>query len=52
MEAGDQRQRLSISGWFHKPQEGEEGFDDEPKVTTESSLQQLASGSFASLLMS
>ena len=45
-EAGDVRQRLSISGWFHKPQEGEEGYDDEPEVTAKSSLQQLVRSPF------
>jgi len=42
---GDSRQRLSISGWFHKPQEGEEGYESETTETTEmakSSLQQLS----------
>ena len=38
---GDHRQRLSISGWFHKPQKGEEGHDTEPIVAAKSSLQQL-----------
>jgi hypothetical protein len=38
---GDGRQRLSISGWFHKPQEGEEGYGTEPEPAAKSSLQQL-----------
>lgn len=28
---GDNRQRLGISGWFHRPIEGEEGYDAEDK---------------------
>jgi Rps23 Pro-64 3,4-dihydroxylase Tpa1-like proline 4-hydroxylase len=39
--AGDGRQRLSISGWFHKPQEGEEGYEPESDVTENSSREQL-----------
>lgn len=36
-----QRQRLSISGWFHRAQEGEEGYEVEMVDTTRSSLSQL-----------
>jgi Rps23 Pro-64 3,4-dihydroxylase Tpa1-like proline 4-hydroxylase len=35
------RQRLSISGWFHAAQEGEEGYDPSPAPELQSSLQQL-----------
>jgi prolyl 3-hydroxylase /prolyl 3,4-dihydroxylase len=38
---GDGRERLSISGWFHKPQEGEEGYEPEPEVVEKSSREQL-----------
>ncbi|KAG8904759.1 hypothetical protein FRB99_001236 [Tulasnella sp. 403] len=37
------RQRLSISGWFHKPQEGEEGYEPEDPNRDKSSLEQLSS---------
>lgn len=40
-EAGKSRQRLSISGWFHKAQEGEEGYEPEPEEKQKSSLEQL-----------
>ncbi len=40
-ETGDRRERLSISGWFHKPQLGEEGYSEEPDVVDKSSLEQL-----------
>ncbi|KAI5478192.1 oxoglutarate/iron-dependent oxygenase [Pseudohyphozyma bogoriensis] len=34
--------RMSLSGWFHKPVEGEEGYDEEvPDFAAKSSLQQL-----------
>ncbi|EJD00945.1 uncharacterized protein FOMMEDRAFT_147631 [Fomitiporia mediterranea MF3/22] len=46
VDEGDcQRQRLSISGWFHRAQEGEEGYEGEPMDTTNSSLAQLTSTS-------
>ncbi|GAM86317.1 hypothetical protein ANO11243_043310 [Dothideomycetidae sp. 11243] len=37
------RVRMAISGWFHIPQEGEEGFEEglEEKLAEQSSLQQL-----------
>jgi Rps23 Pro-64 3,4-dihydroxylase Tpa1-like proline 4-hydroxylase len=35
------RERLSISGWFHKPQEGEDGYEPEAVTETLSSLEQL-----------
>ena len=38
-----QRQRLSISGWFHKPQEGEDGYEEEQMTNFKSSLEQLVS---------
>lgn len=42
VDEGDcQRQRLSISGWFHRAQEGEEGFEGEPVEQNKSSLEQL-----------
>lgn len=37
----DGRQRLSISGWFHTAQDGEEGYDPNPVVDLKSSLEQL-----------
>jgi hypothetical protein len=38
------RQRLSISGWFHKAQPGEEDYDaDDVELDTHSSLKQLVS---------
>ncbi|KZW04293.1 hypothetical protein EXIGLDRAFT_716273 [Exidia glandulosa HHB12029] len=42
--ADDGRQRLSISGWFHKPQIGEEGYADEADAVDrlKSSLEQLS----------
>ncbi|KAI5123377.1 hypothetical protein M0805_006085 [Coniferiporia weirii] len=44
VDEGDcQRQRLSISGWFHKAQEGEEGYEDEQTEKNRSSLEQLTS---------
>ena len=39
----DSRNRLSISGWFHKAQEGEEGYQPEPTTRDKSSLEQLVS---------
>lgn len=42
-ENWQQRQRLSISGWFHKPQEGEEGYEPEDPGREKSSLEQLVS---------
>ncbi|QRV72709.1 prolyl 3,4-dihydroxylase ofd1 [Ceratobasidium sp. AG-Ba] len=44
-EADSQRQRLSISGWFHRPQEGEEGYDENDIPKEKSSLQQLSTSS-------
>ncbi|KAG6850916.1 hypothetical protein H0H93_006742 [Arthromyces matolae] len=47
-EGDDGRQRLSISGWFHAAQEGEEGYISEPAAPeTKSSREQLASTSTA-----
>ncbi|TDL29637.1 hypothetical protein BD410DRAFT_736691 [Rickenella mellea] len=47
-EREDERQRLSISGWFHAPQEGEEGYEPEPPAPqSKSSLEQLTSSSTA-----
>lgn len=40
-EADCSRQRLSISGWFHKAQEGEEGYEGEELEKPKSSLEQL-----------
>lgn len=37
----DTRDRLSISGWFHKAQEGEEGYQPDPSEHEPSSLEQL-----------
>lgn len=37
----DGRQRLSISGWFHAAQEGEDGYDPDPVPELKSSLEQL-----------
>ena len=42
-EGGEERQRLSISGWFHAAQEGEEGYEPETKSDAKSSLEQLVS---------
>ena len=39
------RQRLSISGWFHKAQPGEEDYEDEPLEEAVSSRNQLARNS-------
>jgi len=39
----DGRQRLSISGWLHKPQSGEEGYAAEVEFRDQSSLEQLVS---------
>ena len=39
----DGRQRLSISGWFHKAQEGEEGYEPESEEERKSSREQLVS---------
>ncbi|CEL59481.1 PKHD-type hydroxylase ofd1 OS=Schizosaccharomyces pombe (strain 972 / ATCC 24843) GN=ofd1 PE=1 SV=1 [Rhizoctonia solani AG-1 IB] len=44
-EGGNQRQRLSISGWFHRPQEGEDDYDPEDIPKEKSSLQQLSASS-------
>lgn len=41
------RQRLSISGWFHKAQEGEEGYEGKVEDTFKSSLEQLVCTHFA-----
>ncbi|GJJ07217.1 hypothetical protein Clacol_001417 [Clathrus columnatus] len=40
----DPRERLSISGWFHQAQEGEEGHEFELADREKSSLEQLTSG--------
>lgn len=40
-DGGCDRQRLSISGWFHKAQEGEEGYEGEEAEKPKSSLEQL-----------
>ena len=42
-EADNQRQRLSISGWFHRAQEDEEGYEGEPAEEKKSSREQLVS---------
>lgn len=42
-EGGKNRQRLSISGWFHKAQEGEEEYEEEAEEKQKSSLEQLVS---------
>lgn len=39
------RQRLSISGWFHRAQLGEEDYEDEPLEDVVSSRNQLARNS-------
>ncbi|KAG6854364.1 hypothetical protein C0991_007869 [Blastosporella zonata] len=44
-EGEDGRNRLSISGWFHAAQEGEEGYIAEAAPETKSSREQLASTS-------
>ena len=46
-ENGKSRQRLSISGWFHKAQEGEEGYEGKVEDTFKSSLEQLVCTHFA-----
>ncbi|CUA70251.1 Prolyl 3,4-dihydroxylase ofd1 [Rhizoctonia solani] len=48
-EARNQRQRLSISGWFHRPQEGEDGYDPNDVPKEKSSLQQLSTSSNSQL---
>ncbi|GAB1524898.1 Predicted component of NuA3 histone acetyltransferase complex [Rhizoctonia solani] len=48
-EGGSQRQRLSISGWFHRPQEGEDDYDPEDVPKEKSSLQQLSTSTKAQL---
>lgn len=35
--------RVSLSGWFHKPVEGEEGYEGSEGFQPKSSLQQLVS---------
>ncbi|KAJ7756001.1 Oxoglutarate and iron-dependent oxygenase degradation C-term-domain-containing protein [Mycena metata] len=40
-EGEDGRARLSISGWFHAAQEGEEGYVPEPPTQSKSSREQL-----------
>lgn len=42
-EQEDGRQRLSISGWFHSAQPGEEGYQPESGAETKSSREQLVS---------
>jgi len=39
------RQRLSISGWFHKAQPGEEDYEEEPVEEVVSSRSQLVRNS-------
>jgi len=39
---GDGRQRLGISGWFHRPVEGEEGYVKEDKEKIKADLSSLA----------
>ncbi|KAF8345556.1 nuclear protein [Amanita rubescens] len=41
----DPRERLSISGWFHAPQEGEEGYEPLHDSEVKSSREQLTSAS-------
>lgn len=41
--AGPPKERLSISGWFHKAQEGEEGYEGPEKDGLASSLAQIVS---------
>ncbi|KAJ8087067.1 putative component of NuA3 histone acetyltransferase complex [Marasmius tenuissimus] len=41
----DGRERLSISGWFHAAQEGEEGYEPEKEPELKSSREQLAASS-------
>ncbi|PWW79393.1 hypothetical protein C7212DRAFT_273030 [Tuber magnatum] len=50
-ESEDERIRMAISGWFHIPQEGEEGYIEglEEELAETSSLQQLQSKSGAAL---
>ncbi|CAE6346614.1 unnamed protein product [Rhizoctonia solani] len=48
-EGGSQRQRLSISGWFHRPQEGEDDYDPEDVPKEKSSLEQLSTSTKAQL---
>lgn len=40
---GGQGARMSISGWFHKPVEGEDGYEGVEVAAPKSSLQQLVS---------
>lgn len=40
-EKGGVGARVSLSGWFHKPIEGEEGYEGEEGFAPKSSLQQL-----------
>ncbi|KAI0677097.1 nuclear protein [Trametes maxima] len=42
-ESEDGRQRLSISGWFHSAQPGEEGYQPDHQAELKSSREQLAS---------
>ncbi|KAF7294354.1 Nuclear protein [Mycena chlorophos] len=44
-EGEDGRTRLSISGWFHAAQEGEEGYVPEPESQLKSSREQLTTSS-------
>lgn len=39
---GDGRQRLGVSGWFHRPIEGEEGYEPEDKEKKKQDLSSLA----------
>ncbi|KAI8908303.1 Oxoglutarate and iron-dependent oxygenase degradation C-term-domain-containing protein [Gorgonomyces haynaldii] len=42
-----QKERISISGWFHAPVEGEEGFGTEQEPELKSTLEQLLLGEFS-----
>ena len=39
---GDGRQRLGVSGWFHRPVEGEEGYEPENQEEKKAALSSLA----------
>ena len=51
-EGEDGWQRLSISGWFHAAQPGEEGYEDEVAPSIPSSREQLVSGHRFCLIIS
>lgn len=46
-EKGGVGARVSLSGWFHKPIEGEEGYEGSEGFKPKSSLQQLVSGAIS-----